>query len=192
MSPPVLEPLDIALLSRVDAPDRISTAPPDLLRILYRQVRSLAGPRRDLDDLVQMAAERALKSLHRFEGRSALSTWTYGIAYRTVLDYDRWFRRWTRRFSLSDGADDTATDFDSERATLELSRARRLHEALSKLPPAKRAVVVLHDLEGMELKQVARVVGTNERTVRSRLRDARKKLGDLLSQDPLFDAEVPE
>ena len=191
MPPPALEPVDVGLLSRVDSSDRISSPPADLLRLLYRQVRSLVGPRKDLDDLVQMAAERALKSLHRFEGRSALSTWTYGIAYRTVLDHERWFRRWTRRFSLS-SAEEPVSDWNAERASLELSRARRLHEALAKLPPAKRAAVVLHDLEGLELKQVAVVVGANERTVRSRLRDGRKKLAELLAEDPLFDAEVPE
>jgi RNA polymerase sigma-70 factor (ECF subfamily) len=191
MPPPVLEPVDLSLLTAVEESDRVSTAPADLLRLLYRQVRSLAGPRRELDDLVQMAAERALRSLPRFEGRSALSTWTYGIAYRTVLDHDRWFRRWARRFSFADG-EDAASDWDGERASLEIARARRLHTALAKLPPAKRAVVVLHDLEGMELKEVAGVVGANERTVRSRLRDARKKLVELLSEDPLFDAEAAE
>jgi RNA polymerase sigma-70 factor (ECF subfamily) len=131
-----------------------------------------------------MAAERALRSLPRFEGRSALSTGTYGIAYRTVLDHDRWFRRWARRMTLSDTIEEKPSDWDGERATIELTRARRLHVALGRLPAAKRAVLVLHDLEGMELKEVAKVVGANERTVRSRLRDGRKKLAELLSEDP--------
>ncbi len=55
-------------------------------------MRALAGPRQDLDDLVQAAAERALKALERFEGRSALSPFTYGIVYRTLLDHQRWYR----------------------------------------------------------------------------------------------------
>jgi len=58
-------------------------SPDELLALLYRQMRALAGPRQDLDDLVQAAAERALKALERFEGRCALSTFTYGIVYRT-------------------------------------------------------------------------------------------------------------
>ncbi len=185
----MLEPVDVSLLAGVQEPERVSTAPADLLRLLYRQVRSLAGPRRELDDLVQMAAERALRALPRFEGRSTLSTFTYGIAYRTVLDYDRWFRRWSRRFSHADGNEEMESDWDGERASVELERARRLHAALAELPPAKRAVVVLHDLEGLEMREVAAVVGANERTVRSRLRDGRKKLAQLLSCDPLFDAE---
>src|SRR6187200_2114602 len=70
----------------------------ELLGLLYRQLRRLAGPRPDLDDIVQAAAERALKSLPRFEGRAQLSTWTYGVAYRTLLDHDRWYARFKRRF----------------------------------------------------------------------------------------------
>src|SRR6478752_10273792 len=83
----------------------------ELLALLYRQMRSLAGPRQDLDDLVQAAAERALKALPRFERRSSLSTFTYGIVYRTLIDHQRWYRRFQRRFSLEgvrDEADELA------------------------------------------------------------------------------------
>ena len=177
---------------RIEERDDDRSVPDELLALLYRQVAALVGPRRELDDIVQAAAERALRSLPRFEGRSALSTWTYSIAYRAVVDHDRWFRRWRRRFVLAEDepVPERCSSFDGEAAMMELRRARRLHQVLSELPPAKRAVVVLHDLEGMPLKDVAEVVGANERTVRSRLRDARKKLAALLAEDPLFRTEV--
>ncbi len=177
---------------RATAHDEASDGAAELLPLLYRQVRSLAGPRPDLDDLVQAAAERALKTLGRFEGRSQLSTWTYAIAYRTVLDHDRWRFRWKRRFQLAgdvEGPDLPAANVDAERAAREAKRAASLHRALLRMVPAKRAVVVLHDLEGLELKEVAAIVGVNERTVRSRLHDARKKLVALLAADPAFDRE---
>ena len=179
------------------ASDPPATAPPreapaDLLRLLYRQMRGLAGPRADLDDLVQEAAERALRAWGRFEGRSAVSTWTYGIAYRTLIDHDRWFNRWRRRFSFTEeGRADGEHRWDGEGGVQQLARARRLHEVLEQLPASKRTVVVLADLEGLDMKQVAEIVGTNERTVRSRLRDARKKLAELLAADPLFQEEAP-
>ena len=165
--------------------------PADLLRILYGQMRRLAGPRPDLDDLVQAAAERVLRAWPRFEGRSSVSTWTFGVVYRTLLDHDRWFRRWRRRFS------ETPEPYlprdrpqpECEAALLELARARRLHQALAALPPKKRAVLVLCELEGLTRREVAEVVATNERTVRSRLRDAKLRLLQILRQDPLFDSE---
>jgi RNA polymerase sigma-70 factor (ECF subfamily) len=159
-------------------------------------MRTLAGPRSDLDDLVQAAAMRLIHALPRFERRSSLSTFSYGVAYRTLLGHDRWYRRWSRRFSLTEtGAnEEVAPEAPSETAEQSVHRARRassLHRALAQLPPAKRAVIVLHDLEELEMKEVAAIVDTNERTVRSRLRDGRRKLAEILATDPLFEKEAP-
>ena len=168
-------------------------SPDELLALLYRQMRALAGPRQDLDDLVQAAAERAIKALERFEGRSSLSTFTYGIVYRTLIDQQRWYRRFQRRFSLDarEEPEELAFPRSSETDLRELTRARRLYAALDQLPNEKRAALILHDLEGLDVKDVAAISGANELTVRSRLRDAHKKLAEILRQDPLFDPEVP-
>lgn len=168
-------------------------SPDELLALLYRQMRALAGPRQDLDDLVQAAAERALKALERFEGRSSISTFTYGIVYRTLIDQQRWYRRFQRRFSLDarEQPDELTFARSSETDLRELERARRLYAALDQLPNEKRATLILHDLEGLDVAEVAVISGANAGTVRSRLRDAHKKLADLLRQDPLFDPEVP-
>ena len=143
---------------------------------------------------MQAAAERALRALPRFEGRSSLSTFTYGIVYRTLIDHQRWYRRFQRRFSLDGGRDepaDLAFPRSSETDLHELERARRLYAALDTLPQAKRAALILHDLEGIDVADVATISGVNERTVRSRLRDAHKKLAAILRKDPLFDPEAP-
>jgi RNA polymerase sigma-70 factor (ECF subfamily) len=168
-------------------------SPDELLALLYRQMRSLAGPRQDLDDLVQAAAERALKALERFEGRSSLATFTYGIVYRTLIDHQRWYRRFQRRFALDAREEGEEPTFprSSETDLRELARARRLYAALDTLPNEKRATLILHDLEDLDVAEVATISGTNALTVRSRLRDARKKLAEILRQDPLFDPEVP-
>jgi RNA polymerase sigma-70 factor (ECF subfamily) len=168
-------------------------SPDELLALLYRQMRALAGPRQDLDDLVQAAAERALKALVRFEGRSSLSTFTYGIVYRTLVDHQRWFRRFQRRFTLDSPEEpaDLAFPRTSETDLRELTRARRLYAALDELSHEKRATLILHDLEGLEVADVAAISGAGEGTVRSRLRDAHKKLAEILRKDPLFDPEVP-
>ena len=168
-------------------------SPDELLALLYRQMRALAGPRQDLDDLVQAAAERSLKALERFEGRSALSTFTYGIVYRTLIDHQRWYRRFQRRFSIDsrEEANDPTFPRSSETDLRELERARRLYIALDELSNEKRATLILHDLEGLDIADVAAISGANEGTVRSRLRDAHKKLAEILRKDPLFDPEVP-
>ncbi|MBX3130407.1 MAG: RNA polymerase sigma factor [Polyangiaceae bacterium] len=180
-------------LPRESVQDLVHPSSAELVALLYRQVAVLAGPRQELDDLVQAAAERALKSLHRFDGRCALSTWTYTIAYRTILDSDRWHARFRRRFVSSEAHElaRSESDWDTGQAFLELQRARRLHVALAGLPAKKRAVIVLVEFEGMALKDVSAIVGANERTVRSRLRDARKMLARDLARDPLFGGGEP-
>ncbi|MES1183932.1 MAG: sigma factor-like helix-turn-helix DNA-binding protein, partial [Myxococcales bacterium] len=49
-----------------------------------------------------------------------------------------------------------------------------------------RTVVVLHDVEELSIAEIAGIVGSNELTVRSRLRDGRKRLRVLLSADQEF------
>jgi RNA polymerase sigma-70 factor, ECF subfamily len=193
LQPAALELVESDRPSGVREREREDVHPADLLALLYRQTRSLAGPRQDLDDLVQQAAERALRALDRFEGRCALSTFTYGIVYRTMLDHDRWYRRFRRRFAVDQREDpiEPSSPRCSDADLAELERARRLYQALDNLPPAKRAVLILHDLEGIDVADVSRIVGANERTVRSRVRDARKKLAELLKADPLFDPVAP-
>jgi len=122
-----------------------------------------------------------------------LSTFAYGVAYRTLLGHDRWFRRWRRRFSYAE--DEPSTELpnpgeSTEEAALRAQRSASLHRALAQLAPSKRAVIVLHDLEGLSMKDVATIVATNERTVRSRLRDGRRKLAEILTKDPGFDTEA--
>jgi RNA polymerase sigma-70 factor (ECF subfamily) len=164
------------------------------LKVLYRQARTLAGRRADLDDIVQAAAERTLKALARFEGRSELTTYTYGIVWRTLLDHDRWLSRWHRRFVLgmTEEPEAIASGKDGEHALLDTRRAERLEAALSQLSAQKRATLVLHDVEGYSASEVASILGTREGTVRSRLRDARLKVAEQLRTDPAFETEDPK
>lgn len=144
--------------------------------------------RPDFDDLVQTAAEQALRALPSFRAESELSTWTYRICYRTVARHRRWSMRWLRRFTLEapvTEAEDTAPSAPERLEDAE--RIRRLHAALDRLSDRRRAVVVLRDLEGLDITTLAQIVGANEATVRSRLRDGRRDLAALLRDDPYFD-----
>ena len=165
----------------------------DLLVLVYRQMRSLAGPGQDLDDLVQTAAEQAVRSFHSFEGRSEVSTWTFRICYHVLLKHRRWFRRWLRRFAYALEADPPER-IDVRPTALESlerwERIRRLWAALSELSPKRRAVVILHDLEGQSVDEIAVIVGAKPGTVRSRLRDGRKCLAQILEQDAYFGDEA--
>jgi RNA polymerase sigma-70 factor (ECF subfamily) len=165
----------------------------ELFALVYRQVRKLAG-HRDVDELAQAAAEQAIRSLASFEGRSSLATWTFRICYLTIRKHDRWYRRWLRRFALTNDGEvpdvPQAAEASVEERLVADERAARLRAALNQLSPKRRAVVVLRDLEGFSVEEVAGIVGAEPAAIRSRLRDGRKALGKLLASDPYFGVEA--
>src|SRR5580658_2424498 len=172
----------------------VPTATPEqVFALVYQQVRRLAG-HMDVDELVQIAAEQAIRSLPRFAGRCALSTWTFRICYLTIRKHDRWYRRWLRRFTLTEDGQLPEATLEGRTSTDERmvgdERAGRLRAALDQLSPKRRTVVVLHDLEGFSIDEVAEIVRALPRAVRSRLRDGRRALAELLSRDPYFGVEA--
>ncbi len=172
------------------APD---SDPEELFALVYRQVVSLSCESgAALDDLVQMAFEQVLKALPRFRGQSQLSTFTYGICYKSLLKQRRWYARWLKRFTLThDGElpDPHHHLAPSASESLEqFERHTRLRRAIQSLPTKRRAAVVLCDLEGMDVNEVARALDAKPATVRSRLRDGRCQLAELLRRDPYFGA----
>jgi RNA polymerase sigma-70 factor (ECF subfamily) len=187
-----LEPeLRAAVRESRESRESAELEPAALLGLLYRQLRALAGPRHDLDDLVQAAAERLLRALPRFRHDSKLSTFAYSVAYRTLLDHDRWYRRQARRFFLLEDrvVPEPVAEVNTEAEALAAQRARVLYDALDRLSPEKRAVVVLYELEGLTAAEVASIIQTSEGTVRSRLRDGKAQLARLLAESPLFSGE---
>jgi RNA polymerase sigma factor (sigma-70 family) len=165
-----------------------SATPETVFALVYRQMRTLAG-HRDIDELVQIAAEQALRALPSFAGRSKLSTWTFRICYLTVRKHDRWYHRWLRRFTLTDDGElpEPTADLPRGDERMELNeRADRLRAALDALSQNRRDVVMLHDLEGLSVDEIADIVSARPRAVRSRLRDGRAALTRLLASDPYF------
>lgn len=181
-------PSVLAIGSVVDPPDLEER----IFALVFRQMNALWGRwRGDFDDLVQTASEHAIRSLPSFRRESELSTWTYKICYRTVMRHRRWSSRWLKRFTLDAPSADVIDRSKDACAHLEAAeRVERMRAALDRLSKKLRAVVVLRDLEGLEIADIAEIVGAGEATVRSRLRDGRRRLSELLRADPYFGASA--
>lgn len=166
-----------------------------VFELVCRHMRTLVGAHDpDYEDLVQAAAERAVRDLDGFAGSSRLSTWVYRVCYTTLLTQRRWYRRWLKRFTLSASGNLPEEALPQaagcERSLDERARAQRLHAAIAKLSEKRRTVVVLHDLQGLDVNEIAEIVKANVLTVRSRLRDGRRDLAARLRRDPFFGDEV--
>lgn len=156
---------------------------------LYATVYHMTANHEDANDLVQDAFIKAYKSLRSFKGQSSFYTWVYRIAVNRTINFLK--RRKDRgHFSLNDMDASIETDPDYVELMSHVTPRReagltelqeKLNEAIQKLSEEHRAVVIMHDVQGMTHADIAKVVHCSEGTVRSRLFYARQQLQGLLS-----------
>jgi RNA polymerase sigma-70 factor, ECF subfamily len=149
---------------------------------LYSVACRLVGNPADAEDLLQDIFLAAHRKLDSFRGDSALGTWLYRLATNLCLDHLR--SRAVRTSQLTDTLDDEPGLSDAtSRGLADRTVARMdLERALTKLPEGCRAAFVLHDIEGLEHREVADVLGIAEGTSKSQVHKARLRLRALLSE----------
>jgi RNA polymerase sigma-70 factor, ECF subfamily len=162
------------------------TAFRELYAMHHRQVaRQLAFlvPRSDLEDVLQDVFIEVYKSVSRFEGKSAFTTWLYRLTVHVAMKSRRKHTR-----SRLDIVEDVPESVDEgptpDDVSLSSERQARVEALLEKLSPKKRAVLVMHDLQGIDAQKIAEVLETNILTVRTRLFYARRELEALAKDDP--------
>jgi RNA polymerase sigma factor (sigma-70 family) len=156
---------------------------------LYATVYHMTANHEDANDLVQETFIKAFKSIKSFRGRSSFYTWIYRIAVNRTINFLK--RRKNRnQYSLDDLDSSIQTDPDLVEMMSHVTPRReagltelqaKLNEALQKLSEAHRAVVTMHDIQGMTHADIAKVLKCSEGTVRSRLFYARQQLQALLA-----------
>ncbi|MHB8873267.1 MAG: RNA polymerase sigma factor [Myxococcaceae bacterium] len=166
----------------------------DLYGRFQRQVAaqlSYLVPRSDVEDALQEVFVEVFRSIRRFEGRSAFATWLYRVAVHVAMRHRRKAgkaRAEVQVFDSPDPADEAAGPADSMLTRERLTRAEAL---LEKLAPKKRAVLVLHDMRGMDASRIAEMTGSNVLTVRTRLFYARREFELLAGADPALAEYFP-
>ena len=145
----------------------------DHRRFVWRAVRRLGVADGDVEDQCQLVFEVVHRQLPGFRGASKLSTWLFGIVARVVSDYRR--SAYRHRVVLEDQLE---VALPPDQGTgLERAQARALvDQLLAVLDADKRAALVLCDLDGLEVKDVAQMLGVPAQTVYSRLRVARARV----------------
>jgi len=147
---------------------------------VYRALRHLGAPESEVEDLCQEVFVVVHRRLGSFEGRSSLRTWLYGICLRIASDHRRRARvRYER--TAPDPGRDAAESSDLAPDNRAAARALLL-DLLDSLDDEKRNVLVLYEIEGLTMNEVASVVGCPLQTAYSRLHAARAKLVALAKQ----------
>jgi RNA polymerase sigma-70 factor, ECF subfamily len=178
-------PSDLDLARRAQSGDRAAL---DALirrmtpRIAHQLARFAMSPA-DRDDAVQNALVQIVERISQFRGDAQLSTWLYRVTANEGLMLLRSNRRraarWTQGMDLDELAELQATSEDDrplEAALFDARRDAHVREAIARLPPSYRQVLVAHYHEGLGLREIARRSGSSMEAVRSRLHRARAGL----------------
>lgn len=179
--------------------DRFVDGDPKALGVLYdrhsRALKAFAmqqGAARP-DDVVQDAFLRVVRNAQAFKGQSKFKTWLYTIARNLCIDASRRdrFRNGPSLDAPMAGDDSptlgerVATDMvgsDASRNTADSQFRGAYEEAMAKLPSEQREVFSLREISGLSFAEIAEATGTNENTVKSRMRYALKALRDALAE----------
>lgn len=147
----------------------------------YRYAYHLAGNAPDAQDLVQQAAEEALRAYRRFDPDTHFDRWLLRIIHNTFIDRVRRERRHPM-FSLDEVSAPllVADQAHDPEAAAEARLSGPALRALMALPPEFRAPVILVDLHGFSYDDAAQVLHCPVGTVRSRLHRARLALREWL------------
>lgn len=142
---------------------------------VFRTLGRLGVPDRTLPDAAQEVFTVAFKSLARFEGRSALRTWLFGIARRVASDIRR--SAPARREVLEEETRDVPDSKRDLALWAERTEALARAEALIRsLPEEQRLVFALFEIEEWTGAEIAEATEVSVATVHSRLRLAREAI----------------
>lgn len=154
---------------------------------------TVCGHREDAEDTMQEVLLKAIPYLARFDSPKALTTWLYTVARNRC-----WMSRRKSKFaprehlSLEELMPD-AMELDHlgaiaaggpspERSVIAGQDLKQLQQAILKVPPPYRLVLVLHDVEELSTDEIARILNLKEGNVRVRLHRARLFIRKELSQ----------
>ena len=185
---PPVDPDYLARLRRRD-PDALVSVVDLHGRRLYRAARGMGCSADASRDIVQDVFVVFLTSLERFEGRSQLGTWLFGILYRKVLEHRR--PSPTDRYDPIDEAFEAQFDESDRWIHRPLAPDRWMHsreaaaairDCLEALPPLQRDVFQLREVEELSGAETGAVLGESANHVGVLFHRARLRLRDCLGQ----------
>ncbi len=158
---------------------------------LHSTIKNIVYNHSDVEDILQDTLTKGYKYIGNFNGKSSVYTWLHKIAVNTAINFIRKSKKYGFSYSLDDT--DNSIQFtdtfieaislngvDIDIVNKEMGKA--ISDAMDKLSAEHRIVVQMFDIDGYSHNEIAKHVGCNENTVRSRLFYAHKKLQGMLAE----------
>ena len=133
----------------------------------------------DARDIAQSVFLKVAEHLDEFDSRHKFFSWIYRIAVNESLNL---LRRNGHEEPLDDEVDLPGIGDDPETQVRDAERSRYVQRALSTMSTMDRTVIVLRHFSDCSYQEIARILDVDEKTVKSRLFEARHRLRDLLKE----------
>ncbi|MCC6405762.1 MAG: sigma-70 family RNA polymerase sigma factor [Planctomycetes bacterium] len=148
---------------------------------LFALFTRFLGPAPEREDLVQEVFLRIVRNRERYEPTARFSTFLYRIAFNLAVN--RTEREGSRDVQSLDGGDDAAPRDFSDPNVVPPSHALEREDvvgavraAIAELSPAQRMALILAKYEELPYEQIAEVMGTSEKAIKSMVHRARENL----------------
>ncbi len=152
-------------------------------RTVYTVAHHMLGNHHDADEVMQETFIRIFKNLSRLRSPQAFTAWVYQITVNLCMDYRK--TRSRNRWEPLEADEDRQSHF--ELATAKWVRnpqqvlenkelLTHISSAIDSLPGQQKAVILLHEVEGLSKKMISEILECSLVTVRTNLHHARKKL----------------
>ncbi len=148
-------------------------------RPLYALCRGMLGNADDAEDAMQETFLRALRALPGFRGEAAFRSWLFRIAFNVCLKWKA-ARPATALWDEEQAPPSAAAAASPEAQALQ---QLRIIEALAALLPRHRAIILLKELEGWSVAEIATAMAWNEKRVNNELYKARRTLVEWRRRD---------
>jgi RNA polymerase sigma-70 factor (ECF subfamily) len=170
----------------------------EMVRMHHKRVYALCyrftGNATDAEDLTQDVFLKIYSNLASFDaGRGSLPVWIMTMTRNLLVDNFRRTRNQRATSSLDEGWDATeelkpvdrlvARGASQHELVAQKELARMVQEALARVSVELREAVILRDLQDMDYKEIAQVLGIPEGTVKSRISRGRAELARLLERN---------
>lgn len=149
-----------------------------------RTAFKVLGPDADLEDVVQDVFVEVFRSIDRFKGQAKITTWLYRVCVNVALQKVRRTRRRPEGHAAPEKEEPTHET--PLRALERKDSSRVVYAVLDTIAPKKRTVFILHEIVGLNSKEISEIVGANVLTVRTRLHYARKEFYSKVLETELF------
>ncbi len=141
---------------------------------VYRIVRNY----HDAEDITFDTFIKCFKSLASFDRSKSFSTWLFTIAHNQTIDF---LRKHKQEYEYFDERYAVKDDFVQEYEIKK--RIEKIDQALAKLPPLDRELVILFHREEYSYQEIHDILKIPISTIKTRLHRARKRLRDLVQEN---------